>query len=300
MKDIIIIGGGPAGLSAAIYGVRAGKSVLILEGNMIGGQILNTPEIENYPGIPHISGFEFVTGLQQQATDLGAELAYEAVTSVEDLGDHKVVHTAQNAYPCKAVILATGAKNRPMGLEKEEELIGKGISYCATCDGMFYRGKVTAVYGGGNTALEDAAYLSNVCEKVYLIHRRDQFRGDEQDVERLRKRDNVVFLLDSVIDSLKAEDRLTGLVLRNVKTGELTELAVDGLFVAIGQMPVNDVFSNITDLDGKGYIQAGEDCRTNTPGVFTAGDCRTKDVRQLTTAAADGAVAALAASAYIG
>lgn len=299
MYDIAIVGAGPAGLSAAIYGVRAGKTVIVFEALTYGGQIVNTPEIENYPGIRQISGFDFATGLYEQATELGAEVAFERVIQVVDNGETKTVITEESSYEAKAVILATGAKNRPLGVAREEDLIGAGISYCATCDGMFFRGKDVAVVGGGNTALEDAAYLCAYCKTVYLIHRRDQFRGEEKAVEKLRKKDNVVFVLDSVVKELNGESSLESIIVENVKSGERQEIAVSGLFVAIGQIPDNAAFAGLVEVDKAGYVKAMEDCETNVPGIFTAGDCRTKKVRQLATAAADGAVAALAACEYI-
>lgn len=299
MTDIVIVGAGTAGLSAAIYGVRAGKSVLVFEGNTYGGQIVNTPEIENYPGIKNTSGFEFATGLYEQATGLGAEVVFEEVLKVEDKGAYKLVMTAHQTVEAKAVILAAGAKNRPFGLAREEEWVGKGVSYCATCDGAFYKGKDVAVAGGGNTALEDAQFLTNYCNKVYLIHRRDQFRGDQKTVELLKKKENVEFVLNAQISALLGEDRLSGVEVQDKATGKKRELAVDGFFVAIGQVPQNAIFSDLVTTDDGGYIVAGEDCKTNVAGIFTAGDCRTKTVRQLTTAASDGAVAALAACGYI-
>ena len=299
MHDIIIVGAGTAGLSAAIYGLRAGKSVLVLEQASYGGQIINTPEIENYPAIQKISGFEFATNLYNQAKNLGAEFAFEKVEGIEDKGQFKEVKTKDKSYEGKTVILATGAKNRSLGVEKEEELVGKGVSYCATCDGMFYRGKVVAVNGGGNTAVEDATFLSDYVEKVYVIHRRDEFRADKAEVDRLVSKPNVEFVLNSTVKSLESDTSgLTGLVLVN-KDGEERTLKVDGLFVAIGQAPDNQAFSDLVELDGKGYISAGESTLTKTPGIFTAGDCRTKAIRQLATAASDGAVAGLAAVSYI-
>lgn len=296
MTDIIIIGAGPAGLTAAIYAQRAGKTVLILEARAYGGQILNTPEIDNYPALPGVSGFEFATKLYEQARSFGAEVKFEAAVSIEDKGDIKTVTTSKNnSYDCSAVILATGAKNRPMGLDREQELIGKGISYCATCDGMFFRRKEVAVFGGGNTAVEDALLLSQYCAKVTVIHRRDKFRADEADVEKLRAKENVEFVLDSTVTKLIADDKLTAIEVTNKIDGTTREIPVSGLFVAIGQMPDNTAFANVVTLDDKGYISSGENCRTKTRGIYTAGDCRTKEVRQLTTAAADGAVAALAA-----
>lgn len=299
MFDLIIVGAGTAGLSAAIYGVRAGKSVLVLEGAAYGGQIINTPEIENYPGIKKISGFEFATNLYNQAKELGAEIRFEKVLSVQEKNGHKIVVTKDKEYEAKAVILATGAKNRNLGIEKEQELVGKGVSYCATCDGMFYRGKVVAVNGGGNTAVEDATFLSEYVEKVYVIHRRDSFRADKAEVDRLVARKNVELVLNSTIKALESDaSGLTGILVVD-KDGKERRIQVDGLFVAIGQAPDNEAFRNEVDLDSKGYISAGEDCSTKTAGIFTAGDCRTKAVRQLATAASDGAVAALAAVNYI-
>lgn len=299
MTDVLIIGAGPAGLAAAIYVQRAGKKALLLEEYSYGGQIINTPEIENYPGIAKISGFDFATNLYQQAINLGAELVFEKAVEIEDKNDKKVVKGSQgNLYEAKAVIIATGAKNRHLGINKEEELIGRGISYCATCDGAFFKGKDVAVNGGGNTALSDALFLSDYCNKVYLIHRRDEFRGEAGNLEALRKKDNVEFILNSSVSSLLGEEKLEGLELTHKLTGEKRQIKVSGLFVAIGQEPANEDFKNVTDLDKAGYIFAGEDMRTKTAGIFTAGDCRTKEVRQLTTAASDGAVAALMACEY--
>ncbi len=299
MYDIIIVGAGTAGLSAAIYGVRAGKKVLVLETATYGGQIISSPEVENYPGIKKISGFEFATNLYEQASELGAEIEIAQVTQIRDEGEHKVVVTEEKEYTGRSVILASGAKNRPLGLENEKELIGRGISYCATCDGAFYKGKVVAVAGGGSTALEDAAFLTGYCEKVYLIHRRDAFRGETKLVENLRKKENIEFVLDSTIEKLIAEQTLQAIEVRNVKTKEMKTIQLNGLFIAIGQMPENGAFSPPVELDKSGYIIAGENCKTNAAGIFAAGDCRTKTVRQLATAAADGAVAALAACEFI-
>lgn len=297
--DVVIVGAGTAGLSAAIYTVRAGKSALVLDAVGYGGQIINTPEVANYPGIKNISGFEFATGLYEQAKDLGAEIVFEKVVGIKDLGNVKYVTTEKNEYECGAVILATGAKNRPLGLEHETEWIGRGVSYCATCDGAFFRKKVVAVAGGGNTALEDAAFLANYCAKVYLIHRRDQFRGEEKELNVLKAKENVEFILNTNIVGLLGEDRLKGLRIKNKLTEEECELEVQGLFVAIGQMPDNIAFADLVNVNSQGYIEATENCKTNVPGVFTAGDCRTKEVRQLTTAASDGAIAALGACEYI-
>lgn len=320
MYDMIIIGAGPAGLSAAIYGVRAGKSVLVLEGKTYGGQIINTPEVENYPGIQKMSGFEFAKGLYEQAKNLGAQIKMEKAVSVEKRETGKqsdmeaaeadenesgtdasvfVVSTSKNSYEGGALILAMGAKNRMLGLPGEQELTGAGISYCATCDGMFYRDKVVAVNGGGSTALEDALFLSNYCKEVYLIHRRDAFRGEQKLVDALTKRENVRCILNSVVTALIGDGRLEGVSIKN-KDGEEKTLKVDGLFIAIGQEPETALAREMVTVDEKGYIRAGEDCRTTASGIFVAGDCRTKTIRQLTTAAADGAVAALMAVEYLG
>jgi len=289
--DIVIIGAGTAGLSAAIYGVRAGKRVLVLEEKAYGGQIINTPEVENYPGIAKISGFEFATNLYNQAKGLGATVKFERAVEIKE----KVVITDAGEYICKSVIIATGAKNRPLGVDREKELIGSGISYCATCDGMFFRGKDVVVVGGGNTALEDAHFLSNYCNKVYVMHRRDQFRGESKLVDRIKSKDNVELVLNSKVVELLGDDAVSGIVVENTLDGKRSELACQGVFVAIGQMPDNERFGNVVALDKQGYIVAGEDCKTSCEGIYAAGDCRTKKVRQLTTAAADGAVAALAA-----
>ena len=305
MIDVLIIGAGPAGLSAAIYVERAGKHAVCLEAMTVGGQIVNTPEIANYPGIMKISGFEFSMGLYEQATELGADIIYEQAVKIrETLNPEEkgftVLTESGKEFEAKTVIIATGAKNRLLGIDKEESLTGRGVSYCATCDGAFFRGKDVAVNGGGNTALEDALFLTNYCNKVYIIHRRDEFRGEPKNVEAVKSKENVEFVLDSTIDELKGDRNLEAVVVRNKNTGELREIPVAGLFIAIGQEPDNVAFADVASLDEKGYIRADESCMTETPGIFVAGDCRTKAVRQLTTAASDGAVAALAACAYIG
>lgn len=299
MYDIIIVGAGPAGLSAAVYGLRAGKSVLLLEKESYGGQIINTPEIENYPGIKKISGYEFAENLYQQAVDLGAEIVFEAVTAIETEEDIKKVFTAQNEYLCKTVILATGATHRKLGIEREEELAGKGVSYCATCDGMFFKGKDVAVAGGGNTALRDALFLSNYCRKVYLIHRREEFRGEKRLEAALREKDNIEFVLNCQVTALNGEKTLTSVTVRDKNTEKEKELSVSGIFIAVGQEPQSQIVQNMIDTDEGGYIISGEECYTNCSGIFTAGDCRTKSIRQLATAVSDGAVAALKACEYM-
>lgn len=296
---MIIAGAGTAGLSAAVYGARAGKSVLVLESKNIGGQIIDSPEVDNYPGIKCISGFEFIRGLQEQAAEAGAEIKNSSVESVADRGRIKEVRTPGAIFESRTLILATGVVHRKLGLEGEERLTGQGVSYCAVCDGAFYRGKDVAVVGGGNTALEDAAYLSGYCRKVYLIHRRDQFRGQSGLVDTLLRKKNVEFILESVVSSFRGNEKLEGVIVKNTVTNIISELKVSGIFVAIGQMPQNEKFADVVAIDSDGYILADEFCRTSTPGIFAAGDCRVKKVRQLVTAAADGAAAALEACEYI-
>lgn len=299
MYDIGIIGGGTAGMTAAIYGQRAGKRTIIIEGGAFGGQITSSPNVENYPGIASVSGSEFSMNLLDQAVKLGAETETEQVTGIRDEGPEKIIVAGEKEYPCRSVILATGVTHRHLGVPGEDRLTGSGVSYCATCDGMFFRGRDVAVVGGGSTALQDAEFLSGYCRKVYLIHRRDEFRGEDNIVKRLEKKENVEFILSAVVKEIVGEFMVEKLILNHKKTGEESELAVAGVFIAVGQIPQNDVFADIVKLDGSGFILAAEDCMTSHPGIFAAGDCRTKEVRQLTTAAADGAVAALAACRYI-
>ena len=298
MYDIIIIGAGPAGLTAAIYAKRASKNVLVLEAKSYGGQIINTLDIENYPVEAHISGFDFATKLYNQTKELGAEIKFEKVVDINDKGQVKEVITTKNTYTSKAVIIATGSENRKLGIEKEAELIGKGISYCATCDGAFFRKKNVAVVGGGNTALEDALYLSDLVNKVYLIHRRDEFRGEESTVRRLKEKENIEFVYNSNVTKLNANERLESIEVTN-KDGSTRTIEIDGLFVAVGRIPENENFAKLINLDNSGYIIANEDCKTNVAGIFVAGDNRTKEVRQLVTATSDGAIAATAAIKYI-
>lgn len=297
MYDIIVVGAGPAGLTAAIYGCRALKKVLVLEANSYGGQIVNTLDIENYPVEAHISGFDFATKLYNQAKDLGAEVKFEKVVQIND-GEVKEVVTTKNVYKAKTIILATGAFNRKLGLSNENELVGKGVSYCATCDGAFYRDKVVAVNGGGNTAVEDALYLSDVARIVYLIHRRDEFRAENTLVNKLKAKENVKFILNSNVTKLNSSDRLNSIEVTD-NDGNVQTIDVDGLFIAIGRVPENQNFAKIINLDEAGYALASEDCHTNIDGIFVAGDNRVKLVRQLVTATSDGAVAASEAIKYI-
>lgn len=299
MYDIIIVGAGPAGMTAAIYAGRAAKTVLVLEAVNYGGQIVNTPDIENYPVAAHISGYDFSERLYEQAKGLGAEFRFEKAVGIKDARGKKVVVTTKNSYEAAAVILATGSANRKLGLEDEEKLVGKGISYCATCDGNFYRKKVVAVVGGGNTALEDALYLSDLAEKVYLIHHRDSFRGEETTVRRLTEKDNVEYICNAVVTRLIFDKRLRAIEVENKLDGSVRTLELNGLFVAVGRVPENNSFADLVKLDGAGYVVAGEDCHTSCAGIFVAGDNRTKTLRQLVTAAADGAMAATEAVKYI-
>ena len=298
MYDIIVIGGGPAGLTAATYARRAGKTVLVIEKAAFGGQITWSPKVENFPTIISISGTELGDRLLEQAMEQGAEVELEEVTAVETDGDVKRVCCDSGAeYEAKAIIIATGAKPRMLGLEREEELVGSGVGFCAVCDGAFYKGRDVAVNGGGNSALQDAMLLSETCRRVYLIHRRSSFRGEEKLVEALRRRENVEFILESTVEELLGDTELRGIAVRH--PGGRREIELDGLFVAVGHEPDNKIFAELMELDAAGYAVSGEDCRTKTPGVFVAGDCRRKAVRQLTTAVADGSAAALAACAYI-
>ena len=298
MYDIIIVGGGPAGLTAAVYARRAGKTVLVLERDALGGQITWSPKVENYPAIQSISGMELGNLMAEQAMEQGADVEIEEVVEIEQRESGKHLRCAFGAeYDGKAVIIATGARPRMLGLDREAELVGSGVGYCAVCDGAFFQGQTVAVNGGGNSALQDALLLSETCSKVYLIHRRDRFRGEEMLVEALQARGNVEFVLNAVITELVGENELSGIVVE--QNGIKRSIELNGLFVAIGHEPDNKAFANLITLDQSGYAASGEDCVTSTEGVFVAGDCRAKKIRQVTTAAADGAVAALAACAWL-
>lgn len=299
MYDLIVIGGGPAGLTAALYALRAGKSVLVIEKSTFGGQITWSPKVENFPTIPSISGAELGDRLTSQVLEQGAELELDEVTGVELDGNIKRVKTDfGGTFEAKALIIAAGARPRTLGIPGEEALMGAGVCFCAVCDGAFYKGKAVAVNGGGNSALQDALLLSDTCSKVYIIHRRDKFRGEAKLVEALRAKANVEFVLNSSVTDLLGQDELSGIVVTD-NAGNSRQLDVEGLFVAIGHAPDNGVFSELIDLDDGGYADSDESCTTKTPGVFAAGDCRRKTVRQLTTAIADGSCAALAACRYI-
>ena len=297
MYDTIIIGAGPAGLTAAIYLKRASKKVLVLEALNYGGQIINTLDIENYPVEEHISGFDFATKIYNQAKNLGAEIKFEKAVEIID-GNPKIVKTDKNNYEGKTVIIATGSENRKLGLEREEDLVGSGISYCATCDGAFYKDKIVAVVGGGNTALEDALYLTDVAKKVYLIHRRDSFRAENATVDILKERNNIEFVYNSNVTKLNGDDHLESIEVTD-NDGNQKEIEIDGLFVAVGRIPETENFAKIIDVDKSGFIIASEDCHTNIDGIYVAGDTRVKNVRQLVTATSDGAISATEAIKYI-
>lgn len=298
MYDLIIIGGGPAGLTAATYARRAGKTVLVLEKDALGGQITWSPKVENFPSVLSISGAKLGNLMADQAMEQGAEVEIEEVVRMEDCeGGKKVICALGAEYEGRAVILATGAKPRMLGIARETDLVGSGIGYCAVCDGAFFQGEAVAVNGGGNSALQDAMLLSELCSKVYLIHRRSGFRGEEKLVQALREKNNVEFVLNARITELLGGDELSGVIVE--QNGESRRITVSGLFVAIGHEPDNAAFAEYLQLDEKGYAASGEDCLTKTEGVFVAGDCRRKGIHQLTTAVADGAVAALAACSYL-
>ena len=298
MYDIAVIGAGPAGLTAAVYALRAGRSVLVLEKAAFGGQITWSPKVENFPGVISASGNEIADLLVSQAMEQGAEVELEAITGIRrEEGKFLLQADSGAEFAAGAVIVATGARPRMLGIEREEELIGSGLGFCAVCDGAFFKGKTVAVNGGGNSALQDALLLSESCSKVYLIHRRSTFRGEAKLVEALREKENVEFVLGAGITQLLGDKELTGVTVDC--GGERREIALDGLFVAIGHQPQNGAFAELIGLDEQGYAASGEDCLTQTPGLFVAGDCRRKKVRQLTTACADGAVAALAACSWL-
>ena len=301
MHDMIIVGGGPAGLTAAIYGLRAGKTVLVIEKGGFGGQIAFSPKVENIPGFQQIGGAEFADKLTEQAMALGAEVELEKVTSVTKNGDIFAVETEEGStYEGRTVILALGVKHRMLGLPGEEELIGSGISFCAVCDGAFYAGQNVAMIGGGNSALQEALLLSEVCNKVTIVQNLADFTGEKKLAEALLEEENVEVLFSTVVAGYEAEGgTLTGLRLRSEVTGEESHIAVDGAFLAVGLQPENEPFAQLAKLNDWGYFDSGEDCATQTPGLFVAGDCRSKTIRQVVTAASDGAIAAMAACRYL-
>lgn len=297
--DMIVIGGGPAGYTAALYAARSGLSTLVLEKLTAGGQMTNTEQIDNYPGFPEgIGGFELGERMQKAALRFGAENQFAEVKSAELAGPVKRIRTRKKEFQARTVVLATGAYPRKTGVEGEERLVGRGVAYCAACDGMFYKDKTVAVYGGGNSAVEDALLLSRICKKVYLIHRRDALRATKVYQDALFQ-SGVEMVWNSRITSFLSDKRLTGVELEDTKTGEKRELLLDGLFVAIGRIPDTKLFAGQVDMDEAGYLIADETTRTSLPGVFAAGDARTKQLRQVITAASDGAMAAWSAEGYL-
>ena len=297
--DIAIIGAGPRGLSAAVYGQRAGLSTINFEANVHGGQIINTPEVENYPAMERMSGVEFAMNLYNQAVDFGATIQYEGVTSVELEGDIKKIRTDFGEYEARSVIIATGVTRRKLEIPGEDTMIGRGVSYCATCDGSFFKDKVAVVVGGGNTALEDAVYLAGLCSKVHLIHRRDEFRVVKHEVDKVLKNEKIEIHYNTIPLEILGSDKVSGLKVQNKVSGEESIIDTDAVFVAVGLIPHNELFEGQIALTPDGYIDSDESCTTNVEGVFVAGDTRRKALRQLVTAASDGAIAATAAYNYI-
>ena len=297
MYDIIIIGGGPAGLTAALYACRANKKTLVIEKETFGGQITFSPKVENIPGFISLTGNEFAEKLVEQVLEQGADVESCEAIEIRD-GEIKTVVTDDGEYQGKSVIIATGAKHRMLGLDGEERFVGEGISFCAVCDGAFYKNKIVAVVGGGNSALQEAILLSDTAKKVYVVQNLDFFTGEKKLVEQLEQLDNVEIILGVTVDSFVGDNELEGIVIKN-SAGETRKLELDGLFVAIGLIPQNEAFKNVVKLDGRGYAEVDESCETETKGIFVAGDCRAKKIRQVTTAAADGAIAALAACDYV-
>ena len=294
--DIIIIGGGPAGLTAAVYALRANKSVLVMEKGTFGGQITSSPKVENIPGFLSLSGNEFADKLMEQAMELGAEIECLEALSVEN-GATKKVTTDEGDFYAKAVIIAAGTRHRLLGIDKEEDFIGNGISFCAVCDGAFYQGKTVAVIGGGNSALQEAILLSENCEKVYLVQNLDHFTGEEKLIEEINDTKNIIPITGAVVSKLHGEDSLTGITIQ--KKDGYEDLTIDGMFTAIGLIPELEPFSSLINLNPYGYADSDESCTTNAEGIFVAGDCRSKRIRQVATATSDGAIAALAAIDYI-
>lgn len=297
MYDIIIIGGGPAGLTAALYACRANKKTLVIEKETFGGQITFSPKVENIPGFISLTGNEFAEKLVEQVLEQGADVESCEVLEIKD-GDIKTVVTDDSEYQCKAVIIATGAKHRMLGIKDEEKYVGEGISFCAVCDGAFYKNKTVAVVGGGNSALQEAILLSDLAKKVYVVQNLDFLTGEKKLSDQLYKLENVEVITGVTVESFLGDSELKGIVIKD-SAGESRELSVDGLFIAIGLIPQNEAFKNVIELDDRGYAVIDETCESATRGIFVAGDCRTKKIRQVTTAAADGATAALAACDYI-
>lgn len=300
MYDLIIIGSGPAGLGAAVYGRRAGLSTLVIEKNpMSGGQVLNTYEVDNYLGLPGMNGFDMGMKFREHAEKMEAKFMEADVSGIEDNEDYKTVLTSEGELQGRSVIIASGATHSHLGVPGEEELSGMGVSYCATCDGAFFRGKDVAVVGGGDVAVEDAIFLARICRKVYLIHRRDSLRAARSLQKAMMAMENVEICWDSVVESINGEDGVTDISVRSKKTGELEKLEVQGVFIAVGIRPNSEPFVGNIAADERGYLIAGEDCATSMPGVFAAGDIRTKKLRQIVTAVADGANAVEGAQEFL-
>lgn len=299
--DVIIIGSGPAGLSAAIYAMRAELSCIVIEkAGLSGGQIINTYEVDNYPGTPGINGFDLSQKFREHCDKLGTTFITGEVCGFHLEGDHKVVTLDDGSeYRSKTVVIATGGVPRHLNVEGEERLAGMGVSYCATCDGAFYKKKTVAVVGGGDVAVEDAIFLARLCERVYVIHRRDQFRASKSISSKLLALDNVTILWDSVVESINGKDAVESIEVKNLKTNESKSYDVSGVFIAVGYLPNSETYKEVVATDAAGYIIAGESCETNVPGVYAAGDVRTKDLRQIITAAADGANAITAVEKYL-
>ncbi len=297
MYDIIVIGGGPAGLTAAVYARRANKSVLVIEKGSFGGQITYSPKVENIPGFAEVTGNEFAEKLVEQALGLDAEVECAEVLEIKQ-GDVKTVVTDSGNFEAKTVIIATGAKHRMLGLEREQEFVGEGISFCAVCDGAFYAGQDVAVIGGGNSALQEAILLADLAKKVYLVQNLEFLTGEQKLQEKIAEKENIEVILGHTVKGVLGDTTLTGITISDANGNEKT-LNVNGMFVAIGLIPQNEAFSSIINLDERGYVSSDENCLTNADGIFVAGDCRTKKIRQVATAAADGAIAALAACDYL-
>ena len=299
-KDVVIIGSGPAGVSAGIYAVRAGFDTLIIERTgMGGGQVLSTYEVDNYPGLPGINGFDLGMKMQEHVDGLGLEIKACDVERVENTGEWKKIYTSAGEIETKALVIATGATHAKLNVKGENELAGKGVSYCATCDGAFFRNRTVAVIGGGDVAVEDAIFLAGMCEKVYLIHRRNELRAAKSLQDKLMAQDNVEIIWDTVVNSIEGNEKVEALQLQNTKNQEIKSLAVSGVFVAIGMKPETEVFQGLVEMDKNGYIQADESCETNIAGIVVAGDVRTKKLRQIVTAVADGANAIYSLEKYL-
>lgn len=297
--DVVIIGSGPAGLAAAIYAERAELNAIVIEKNVVsGGQVLTTYEVDNYPGVKGIGGYDLGMKFREHADSLGAEFVEDEVVRIETDGNVKKVVCTGNTYETRTVIIATGASHRKLGIPGEEELAGMGVSYCATCDGAFFRGKTTAVVGGGDVAIEDAIFLARLCKKVYVVHRRDELRGAKSLQKKLFSLDNVEMVWDSVAERIEGENKVERLAVSNVKTGETRELELQGVFIAVGISPNSAAFEGTVEMEN-GYIKAGEDCASSCPGIFAAGDVRTKGLRQIVTAVADGANSIIAVERYL-